>query len=175
MTSDDVAGAAVPDVDQQIRALTDIIDTLARALSHLSGRVDRLAARSQEAADEEGDEPAAWVWFSPPTADTDDPQVLVDDFVSFYNLTYVGIEGSRARPIPPCWREHPGLTMEVASLAYTWRAANLGTSANARDAQQWHHQWRPAFADRLAREWAHADCLDGEHRRDSDANTATCT
>jgi hypothetical protein len=170
----DRSGEAGPDVDQQIRVLTDIIDTLARALSRLSGRVDRLAARSPDATDEEGDEPAAWVWLSPPTADTDDPQVVVDNFVAFYNLAYVGIEGSRATPIPPCWRQHPGLTMEVANLAYTWRASNLGASANVRDAQQWHHQWRPAFAERLVREWVHTDCLDGDHRSPSDGDAGIC-
>jgi hypothetical protein len=54
--------------------------------------------------------------------------------------------------------------MEVANLAYSWRAANIGTSASPREAQYWHHQWRPGFTDRLAREWVHTDCVDGEHR-----------
>jgi hypothetical protein len=54
--------------------------------------------------------------------------------------------------------------MEVANLAYSWHAANIGASVSPREAQYWHHQWRPGFTDRLAREWVHTDCVDGEHR-----------
>jgi hypothetical protein len=90
--------------------------------------------------------------------------LIVNSFVAWYNITYVGVDGSRAKPIPGCWRQHPGLAMEVATLAYSWRAANTGNLANPREAQYWHHQSRPGFTDRLAREWVHTDCLDGEHR-----------
>jgi hypothetical protein len=154
-----------PTVDEQISALTEIVGTLAKALSHLSGRVDRLAAQPAAKKEADEDEPAAWAWSSPSAADKDNPQEVVNNFVAFYNLTYVGIDGSKAKPIPACWREHPGLAVEVVNLTYSWRAANLGSTANARDAQYWHHQWRPGFADRLVREWVHADCVDGEHRQ----------
>jgi hypothetical protein len=76
------------------------------------------------------------VWFTPPAAaeddpDTDDdPRITVNSFVAWYNVTYIGVEGSRAKPIPDCWRQHPGLAMEVANLAYSWRTANLGHSAS---------------------------------------------
>jgi hypothetical protein len=54
--------------------------------------------------------------------------------------------------------------MEIATLAYSWHSANTGPAANPREAQYWHHQWRPGFTDRLTREWVHSDCIDGEHR-----------
>lgn len=151
-----------PDVDRQIRALTEIIGTLAAAISRLSGRVDQLSgdARPQESDDE--NKPAPWVWISPESVADDDSHVIVDRFVEFYNSVYVGV-GGHAGPIPLCWQDHPGLAAEVATLAYTWRAANLGTTANAREAQYWLHQWRVGFADRLARDWVHSDCLDGAH------------
>jgi hypothetical protein len=53
---------------------------------------------------------------------------------------------------------------QIANLAYSWQAANLGPSASAREAQYWHHQWRPGFTDRLTREWVHIDCFDDDHR-----------
>lgn len=40
------------------------------------------------------------MWFTPPTAAEDDPRITVDNFVTWYNMTYVGIEGSRAKPTP---------------------------------------------------------------------------
>lgn len=44
-----------------------------------------------------------------------------------------------------------------------WRSANIGPSASIREAQYWLHQWRPGFAERLARDWVHADCWDDVH------------
>ena len=160
------------DVGRQITALTEIVGALATTVSELRDRVKHLdkANKSRERDTSDSHEPAAWVWFSPPAAaednpdTTDDPQTTVGNFVTWYNITYVGIEGSRAKPIPGCWRQHPGLAMEIATLAYSWREANIGPSAKPRDAQYWHHQWRPGFIDRLNREWTHADCLDSEHR-----------
>lgn len=157
------------DVDRQISKLTEIVRALATTVSQISGRIDRLEKASgshgqvSDGEDQDNDAPAVWVWFDPPASVEDHPDT-VENFVAWYNVTYVGIEGSRARPIPDCWSQHPGLAMEVASLAYSWRAANIGPSASPREAQYWHHQWRPGFTERLAREWIHADCIDGEHR-----------
>lgn len=50
------------------------------------------------------------------------------------------------------------------SGAYSWRAAKIGRAASPREAQYWHHHWRPGFTDRLTRDWIHAGCLDGDHR-----------
>ncbi|KAA2265101.1 hypothetical protein F0L68_05420 [Solihabitans fulvus] len=55
------------------------------------------------------------------------------------------------------------MAAEIATLAYTWRQANLGPEANERDAQHWHDRWRPAFAARIT-DWASTDGLDGDHR-----------
>jgi hypothetical protein len=161
------------DLDRQITALAEIIGALATTLAQLSDQVDHLTKdnRSRGQSDTGDDhEPAAWVWFRPPAAtrlvepDIADPRFTVDNFVAWYNITYVGVEGSRAKPIPGCWRQHPGLAMEVANLAHSWRAANIGALASPREAQYWHHQWRPGFTDRLTREWVHTECADGEHR-----------
>ncbi|RAS59546.1 hypothetical protein C8D87_114158 [Lentzea atacamensis] len=170
----DSAGAAPPgDRDAQITALTGLVETLVRKLRRVEGKVNELTAKPPAPAEDEEDDPAApaaWVWFTPPAAaenDPDgeeDPRFTVDNFAAWYNVTFVGVDGSRARPIPPCWRQHPGLAMEIAVLAYSWRAANIGPNASERDAQQWLHQWRPGFADRLTRDWVHSDCLDGDHR-----------
>lgn len=156
----------------QIAAVTEIVGTVAQAQRRLEARVNKLAKTVADAPAAEKDEedraaPAAWVWFFPPAAAEDepaagqDPRVTVENFVTWYNATFVG---SRSKPIPVCWQQHPGLAMEVAALAYSWRAANIGPSASVREAQYWLHQWRPTFADRLTRDWVHADCLDDDHR-----------
>jgi hypothetical protein len=159
--------------DEHIAALISIVGNLASKLNQLEGRLNRLTNTNGAASDGEQDDPgtpAAWVWYDPPlAAEADpaghlDPTTTVDDFVAFYNATFVGIEGGRAKRIPRCWSQHPGLAMEVAALAYSWHTANTGTSATIRDAQHWLHHWRPAFTDRLLRDWIHADCLDGQHR-----------
>lgn len=162
----------VDDRDAQIAQVTSLIRTVVQRLRSLETTVDRLSRASSAATSENQgvgvDEPAPWVWFAPPDPaggrQDEDPRATVENFVAWYNETFVGNEGSRAKRIPPCWHRHPGLAMEVAALAYSWRAANVGAAASVRDAQQWLHQWRPGFADRLARDWVHADCLDGEHR-----------
>ena len=92
-----------------------------------------------------------------------DPRGTVENFVDWYNQVFLGRDGGRAKPIPPCWRAHPGLAMEVAALAYGWRAANLGKSATVQQSLYWLHYWRPGFADRLGHDWLHPSCLDGEH------------
>lgn len=168
--TDDARGS---DIDFQISALTEIVSELATTVAQLSDRVEHLTnANKSQGHNDTGDshEPAAWVWFSPPAdaedapSTTEDPRFTVENFVAWYNITYVGINGSRATRIPNCWRQHPGLAMEIATLAYSWRAANIGPSASPREAQYWHHQCRPGFTDRLTREWIHADCADGDHR-----------
>lgn len=160
--------------DQQIAALTEIVGALAQNLRRLEGQVNRIARivtdTPPSAEQDDPAAPAAWVWFNPPAAAEDepdgdqDPRVTVENFVTWYNQTFVGIDGSRSKPIPPCWRQHPGLAMEVATLAYNWRSANIGPSASVREAQYWLHQWRPGFAERLTRDWVYPDCLDGAHR-----------
>jgi hypothetical protein len=133
----------------------------------------RLAKRTGDKGGTRGQDdpaaPAAWVWFHPPAAAEDqpegvqDPRITIENFVTWFNVTFVGVDGGRAKAIPACWTQHPGLAMEGAALAYSWRDANIGPNARSREAQYWLHQWCPGFADRL-RDWVHADCLDGEHR-----------
>lgn len=164
------------DLDKRIDALTEVVGGLASTLNKLRHRLDALE-NGDTGKDDDGegnqrhDQPAPWVIFSPPAAAEDrqhrkdghDPSWTLQNFVAWLNITYVGLPGGPAQPIPDCWREHPGLAMEIASLAYSWRRANIGTTANVRDAQYWHDTWRPGFAGRLA-DWVHPHCLDGRHR-----------
>lgn len=144
--SDDARGN---DLDHQIGALTEIVGSLAATIAELGVRIGRLEKATRPREQGDSHQPAAWVWYPPPNAAEDnpdttgDPRLTVDNF----NITYAGAEGSRAKPIPDCWRKHPGLAMEIATLAYSWRAANIGSAASLREAQYWHHQWRPGFTD----------------------------
>ncbi|HET6285785.1 MAG TPA: hypothetical protein VFG15_03410 [Amycolatopsis sp.] len=158
--------------DTQVKALIEIVGALAQNLRRVERKVGQSSGKKSGSDEEEDDlsEPGAWVLFTPPAAAEDDPasdqdpRRTIENFVTWYNLTFVGVDGGRARPIPDCWRQHDGLAMEVATLAYSWRAANVGPGATPRDAQQWLHQWRPGFSDRLVRDWVLPDCLDGDHR-----------
>ncbi|TDD37783.1 hypothetical protein [Saccharopolyspora elongata] len=151
-TSDqqDELHAILTEVIQRLRATETKVQDLERAF----GEVMQEETRKRS-------EPAPWVWVPPP-ATTNDPRTNVRAFVEFYNLTYFG--AGRAQRIPECWEQHPGLAMEIATLAAAWRAANLGRSAHPRDAQSWHHHWRPGAIDRMVRDWTHPSCLDGDHR-----------
>jgi len=163
------------DRDQQIQALLEIVGQIAHDQRRLEGHLNRLAklVRERDPAngrhEPDANTPAPWVWYSPPAPDDlqgdaeEDPRVFVTNFVAAYNTMFTGVEGGRAKSIPGCWEQHPGLAMEVASLAYSWRAANMGPAASIREAQYWLHQWRTGFAERLPH-WVHTDCLDGEHR-----------
>lgn len=155
-SDDDVELAAT------LAALTSLLDEFAERIAALESTHKARPLRL-------GD-PAPWALYTPPAAaehplhSDQDPLFTLDNFVAWYNLTYVGHTGTRARPIPDCWPEHPGLASEIATLAYTWHQAFTGRDANPRDAQHWHHHTRPGFAERLTSEWIHPHCHDGRHK-----------
>lgn len=169
------------ETDSRVEALTELVGKLSGKVTKLTERLDAFGDPpasgddTDDSTDEkkkDKDKPAPWVVYTPPAAAEDQkhraekhtPRFTLENFVAWYNTVYVGAEGTSARPIPACWRKHPGLAAEVATLAYAWRQANIGSTANARDAQQWHHQHRPGFAARMASEWTHQRCLDGNHQ-----------
>lgn len=139
-----------------------LLEQLVARVVTLENRLVEFDKRGAGPAPEDGDA-APWVLYPPP-ASTGDPHADVRAFVEYYNTIYIGRSDSRAQRIPACWKEHPGLATEIANLAAAWRAANTGPRANPRDAQVWHHQWRPNAIDRMIRDWLHPDCLDGSHR-----------
>lgn len=162
------------DTSRQIDAVTELVGMLSAKVTKLTERLDAFGdppASDNDVDDKNKDKPAPWVLYTPPAAAEDQqhradkhtPRFTVDNFVAWYNTIYVGPAGQGADAIPACWREHPPLAMEIASLTYAWRRANIGPSANVRDAQQWHHQHRPGFAARMAT-WVHTRCLDGNHQ-----------
>ncbi|MDA3644393.1 hypothetical protein LZ318_30725 [Saccharopolyspora indica] len=167
------------ELERQISALTEVVGALASKVNKLRARLEAVEnghpgssdGDSERTGAKEHDRPAPWVMFSPPAAaedrlhhtDNHTPLWTIENFVAWYNLTYVGVAGGPAKPIPSCWRDHEGLPMEIGTLAYSWRAANIGRSANVRDAQYWHDAWRPRFTTRLL-DWVHPHCLDGRHR-----------
>ncbi|MBQ0928821.1 hypothetical protein [Saccharopolyspora endophytica] len=157
---------------EQISVLMELIGGLAGKVTALGRRLHALeTSDTEQEEDGPSDQPAPWVVFTPPAAaeqrqhafEGHTPEWTVDNWVVWFNTTYVGLPGSPTVPIPECWRDHPGLAMEVSTLAYSWRRANLGPTANVRDAQYWHHTWRPGFTARLAN-WVHPHCTDGRHR-----------
>lgn len=153
--------AAVGDLKRQVAQQQDLAKDLALQLQ-------KLVAEDEADPDQRKNRPAPWVPFEPPgtvhTSGARDPLVGIAFFVEYYNATYVGLPGSRAIAIPDCWLSHPGLLAEIATLAYFWRAANTGPRANVKDAQYWHHTFRPGFAARLAGEWTHAHCRANSHK-----------
>lgn len=154
-------------VDPLLEALEEDVRTLRERLDRLHERLRDL--EESDATPLRG-EPAAWVAYTPPAAagdpghEREGPGFTMDNFVAWYNVTYAGLPGTRARPIPACWPHHPGLLSEIATLAHSWRDAFIGRTAHPNRAQLWHQHSRPGFAERLSTEWAHPHCHDGQHR-----------
>ncbi|WP_158892590.1 hypothetical protein [Amycolatopsis anabasis] len=175
----DVLWERIDHTQEQLAALKASLQKVARLVAEVRDQQKDLAVQVQQLVDTEPDEggddrqhrPAPWVIFPPPPAAEDkehqdqNPLFTLAMFVEFYNRTYVGLPGSRAVPIPVCWLNHPGLVAELATLAYAWRSANLGPSANIQQAEYWHHHWRPGFAARLATEWTHTHCRTDGHKQ----------
>ncbi|WP_158889012.1 hypothetical protein [Amycolatopsis anabasis] len=152
--------------------LDGMIETLWNRVQAQQAQIDRLQKKITALEDDQEDNPrlARWLPFPPPPAAEDkqyrgeSPLFTIGHFVQYYNAVYVGKPGTRAVAIPDCWLEHPALIAELATLTYTWRAAHIGKSASARDAQYWHDRWRVGFAERLATEWVHPHCLTDGHK-----------
>jgi len=146
--------------------LADEVAALRDHVAYLTERLDQLEAEDRQAAGA----PAPWVVYTPPAAagkpphEDETPEFTVVNFVAWYNLTYTGLAGSRSRPIPDCWPQHPGLASEIATLAYAWHDAFTGRSAHPHKAQLWHHHDRTGFTDRLITQWTHPHCHDGNHK-----------
>ncbi len=153
--------AAVGDLKRRVAQQHDLAKDLALQLQ-------KLVAEDEADPDQRRNRPAPWVPFEPPgtvhPSGARDPLVGIALFVEYYNATYVGLPGSRAIAIPDCWLSHPGLVAEIATLAYFWRAANTGPKATVKEAQYWHHTFRPGFAARLAGEWTHTHCRANSHK-----------
>jgi hypothetical protein len=134
--------------------------------------IEQLQGKIAELESDAEDKPrlAPWLPFPAPPAAEDKqhrdqtPVFTVTNFVQYYNAVYVGKGGTRAVAIPDCWPNHPGLVAELATLAYTWRAAHVGKGAKASDAQYWHDRWRAGFAERMITEWTHQQCLTEGHK-----------
>lgn len=164
------------EMTRQIDALTEMVGRLVTNVASLRSRLEALehgdTGDDSDNDTKPHDRPAGWVLFTPPAAAEDrahqsqghTPSWTVDNFVRWYNQTFLGLPGTVNQPIPPCWSEHPGLALEVATLAYAWRRSNVGPTANIRDAQHWHDRWRPGFLARLPG-YVHAHCLDGRHKQ----------
>lgn len=159
--------------EQAIDRLQRLVQQLTRIVTEQRDQLEDVARRFTDERPERHrrmDEPAPWAVFEvPATTDEAGNELSVvpalERFVQFYNSTYVGLSGSRAVVIPDCWLNHPALVAEIATLAQTWRDAHVGPHASARDAQYWHHQWRPGFAARLVSEWTHAQCREEAHKQ----------
>ncbi|SHG73837.1 hypothetical protein SAMN05444320_11338 [Streptoalloteichus hindustanus] len=135
------------------------ISALRQELAELRDIVQALVADDQRGRVD----PAPWCWFQPPEL-AEDPRAALAAWVDFHNATYVGAPGGAAQhPIPACWREHPGLAAEVATLAAYWRHSNIGQSAHPGNAQYWHDRYRPGFTARIP-DYVHRSCLDGDHQ-----------
>lgn len=155
----DELGAAVLKLLGDVEQLTEHVDTLDTTVAALTAK-----------AKADKDVPAEWALFDVPERH-DHPPATLQLWVEFYNATYVtttqSVGDDHNRAIPGCWLQHPGLAAEVATLAATWRAAFVGPTADAANAQNFHDRWRPGFAARL-RTWA--PCSTERHTTNPDGS-----
>ncbi|GLY43019.1 hypothetical protein Amsp01_090420 [Amycolatopsis sp. NBRC 101858] len=167
--------AIQPERQQPARSraeLDAITEELWSRMQAQQSEIEQLQEKLAELENDAEDKPrlAPWLPFPAPLAAEDTqqreqtPVFTVTNFVQYYNAVYVGKSGTRAVAIPDCWPQHPGLVAELATLAYTWRAAHVGKGAEASDAQYWHDRWRTGFTERLVTEWTHQHCLTGNHK-----------
>ncbi|MFJ7212678.1 hypothetical protein [Amycolatopsis sp. NPDC098790] len=167
--------AARPEQQQPARSRAELdamIEELWERMQAQQSEIEQLHEKVAELENDAEEKPrlAPWLPFPAPPAAEDKqhreqtPVFTVTNFVQYYNAVYVGKGGTRAVAIPDCWPQHPGLVAELATLAYTWRAAHVGKGAKASDAQYWHDRWRAGFAERMVTEWTHQQCLHEVHK-----------
>lgn len=102
-----------PPLDDELAPTDDPYDELVDAIRAIRDHLQQLDDRRRELAEPDAAakrrEPAPWVVYTPPAAAGDhrheeqDPGFTLENFVTWYNLTYTGLPGTRARPIPDCW------------------------------------------------------------------------
>ena len=92
-------------LEAQVEALTEIVGGLTSKLTALRGRIETLENGAPDepdgGEDDNADRPAPWVLFAPPAAaedrihraDNHTPLWTVQNFVGWYNTTFLGIAG----------------------------------------------------------------------------------
>ena len=71
---------------------------------------------------------------------------------------------SRSRPVPDCWRNHPGVVEELLALHAAWVAAYTTTDPN--DTMiAWHDRWVEPCMTRVYSTYALSSCLETGHCR----------
>ncbi|QKV74220.1 hypothetical protein [Amycolatopsis sp. Hca4] len=167
--------ATQPEQQQPARSRAELdamTEELWERVQAQQSEIEQLHGKIADLENDAEDKPrlAPWLPYPAPPAAEDKqhrdqtPVFTVTNFVQYYNAVYVGKGGTRAVAIPDCWPQHPGLVAELATLAYTWRAAHVGKAAKAIDAQYWHDRWRAGFAERMITEWTHQQCLTEVHK-----------
>ena len=138
---------------QQLQTLTDSVSQHSRSIESIDNVLSRLVDVREGTLRQ-----APWCYHQPPPMKNVD---VLPTWVAWFNLRYAPPEHTKR--IPDCWEQHGGLAAEIATLAATWQRAFNDTKANTDAAQMWHDRWLPGFMQRM-RQWAPADCFDGNHR-----------
>jgi hypothetical protein len=103
-----------------------------------------------------------WTW----SALAEDERFALDEivtgWVASHNDTYAVSED---RVIPACWRQHPWLTAELATITFLWWSAHLDPTATVSDAGEFYLRYLPGFHDRLQDMLGRSpgECRRGEH------------
>lgn len=152
-----------PMVGQRIGALEKAVEQLLATVGQI---VERRESDGQQ---------APWCVHQPPDLEEDDDSDGLDPldrWVEWANQIYRHQNWEPERLlVPVCWRVHPGLAAEVATLMWTWQRAFVDAAATADAAQNWHDRWLPGYLGRLS-SWVDSGCLKGSCRRQRAHGTA---
>lgn len=88
-----------------------------------------------------------WTWANLTVEEAQWLDLALDQFVSSYNH----VQATRIEEvIPPCWRQHPGLTQELPVQLWAWWAAHLDEQSTVFVALDYYDRHLPAFKGRLS-------------------------
>lgn len=117
-----------------------------------------------------------WTWAGLTCAEQAALARLIDTWVQAYN----GVHAiSPTELIPPCWRQHPALAIELAVQLWLWYFVHFDRKATPLQAGEYYLRHLPTFRGRIDRLLgiSPGECRRGDHpvtwRRDTDTQLAT--
>ncbi|MHA6803259.1 hypothetical protein [Salinifilum ghardaiensis] len=115
--------------------------------------------------DEQRQHRPPWNWSLLTPAEQDALAGLIDDWVATYNHA---LATARAEIVPACWRQHPGLAIDLAVQVWLYYANHRSSNATPGFAAEYYGRHLPGFRGRVASYLGESasDCREGRHPHD---------
>lgn len=115
-----------------------------------------------------------WTWIALTDPDRDALAEFAAHWVDHHNRIYAVAEDQL---IPPCWRQHPRLAVELAVMAWMWYSAHHDPTGIVERAGEFYLRHLPGFHSRLPALLGRSpsECGEGQHpptwRKDTEQKT----